>query len=436
MARFLVGSTALLGHIVPLAPIVTELVRRGHDVRWYTGAYYRDRVEAAGATYVPMRFARDESHLSVSDRFPERCKYTGIHSLLFDIRYLFTEQVAEKIQDLQAALDDFPADVVFSDAAFPAAAWLHELGGPRWAVLNQFAINFSGQDMPPFGLGSPPAASQFGRVRVKIQQALGSRYLYGRTTAYLDQLRAELGLPPTGEIFWDRMLSPYLYMQGSIRGLEYPRRDLPAQFHFIGPSLSQAEPPPFDPPEWWDELTSGRPAVLVTQGTISNNPEQLLLPAIRGLADEDSLTIATTGGGPMDQLTCQALPSNARVASFIPYDQLLPRINAMVTNGGYNGVQMALSHGVPLVVAGATEDKLEVNARIAWTGVGVDLATSSPEPELIRNVVRAVLDDPGFRERAQRMAVEFGEHDGPTAGASLLEELARTGKPVIARAPG
>ena len=36
----------------------------------------------------------------------------------------------------------------------------------------------------------------------------------------------------------------------------------------------------------------------------------------------------------------------------------------MLTNGGYGGVQYALAHGVPLVVAGDTEDKPEVAARV------------------------------------------------------------------------
>ena len=37
----------------------------------------------------------------------------------------------------------------------------------------------------------------------------------------------------------------------------------------------------------------------------------------------------------------------------------------MVTNGGYGGVQLALAHGVPLVVAGNTEEKGEIAARVA-----------------------------------------------------------------------
>jgi hypothetical protein len=50
----------------------------------------------------------------------------------------------------------------------------------------------------------------------------------------------------------------------------------------------------------------------------------------------------------------------------------------MVTNGGYGGVQMALSYGVPLVVAGASEDKPEVGARVAWSGAGLNLKTGKP----------------------------------------------------------
>ena len=50
----------------------------------------------------------------------------------------------------------------------------------------------------------------------------------------------------------------------------------------------------------------------------------------------------------------------------------------MVTNGGYGAVQRAVSTGVPLVVAGNTEDKPEVAARVAWSGAGINLRTGTP----------------------------------------------------------
>jgi hypothetical protein len=60
----------------------------------------------------------------------------------------------------------------------------------------------------------------------------------------------------------------------------------------------------------------------------------------------------------------------------------------MVTNGCYGSVNRVLSFGVPLVATGPTEDKADVNARIAWSGAGIDLRTNTPELEAIRRAVR------------------------------------------------
>ena len=39
---------------------------------------------------------------------------------------------------------------------------------------------------------------------------------------------------------------------------------------------------------------------------------------------------------------CRRCPRNARAATYLPYDELLPRTDVYVTNGGYGGVQYAL----------------------------------------------------------------------------------------------
>jgi len=82
-----------------------------------------------------------------------------------------------------------------------------------------------------------------------------------------------------------------------------------------------------------------------------------------------------------------------------------------VTNGGYGSVNQALSFGVPLVTAGLTEDKADVNARVAWSGVGIDLATNNPTPQALRKAVHAVLENPNYRSRAAAIAAEYGRID-------------------------
>ena len=97
-----------------------------------------------------------------------------------------------------------------------------------------------------------------------------------------------------------------------------------------------------------------------------------------------------------------------------------------VTNGGYNGVQQALSFGVPIVAAGLSEDKFLVNQRIAWTGTGIDLKTGSPTPEQIRGAVREVLSNPIYSERARNLGIEIAKTDA----LKLITEIVRT---VLAR---
>ena len=93
--------------------------------------------------------------------------------------------------------------------------------------------------------------------------------------------------------------------------------------------------------------------------------------------------MATTGGRNVSELKAP-LPMNTFVADYIPHDLLLPKVDVMVTNGGYGAVQRALSTGVPLVVAGNTEDKPEVAARVAWTGAGINLRTGTPTAGAVR----------------------------------------------------
>jgi UDP:flavonoid glycosyltransferase YjiC (YdhE family) len=142
------------------------------------------------------------------------------------------------------------------------------------------------------------------------------------------------------------------------------------------------------------------------------------------------LVVVTTGNQPLDSLKLEPLPANARVEQFIPYYHLLPHVDVMVTNGGYGGVQSALSHGVPLVAAGKTEDKMEVTARIAWSGVGINLKTQRPTVERIRAAVKEVLNDAKYRQKAQQVKADFARHNAPNEAADLLEQLADTKQPV------
>ena len=95
----------------------------------------------------------------------------------------------------------------------------------------------------------------------------------------------------------------------------------------------------------------------------------------------------------------------------------------MVTNGGYGGVQQALANGVPLVVAGDSEDKPEVAARVQWSGTGINLHTGRPSPAMVARAVRRVLTHDSYRARARALQAEIAASDPLGTISGTLAEL-------------
>ena len=290
------------------------------------------------------------------------------------------------------------------------------------------ALAFNSRDTAPFGLGMKPDASAFGQFRNRGLNWLTDRVIFKEVTTYMNQVRAGLELAPSQTSFFN-IISPFLHLVSSVPEFEYPRRDLPDRVHFVGPLLGNIATE-FTPPDWWDELKGDLPVIHVTQGTITTDPERLIIPTLRALASENVLVVATIFDRSLDSIMPDGIPANARVASFIPYPQLLPHVDVMITNGGFNGVQMALAHGIPVIGAGKSEDKPEICARIEWLGAGIDLKADKPTPKRIRSAVREVIADRRYKNRAQDLQRTISEYDAPASAATLLEQLAITQQPV------
>jgi UDP:flavonoid glycosyltransferase YjiC (YdhE family) len=421
MAEFLLATMPGDGHVNPFKPIARALVARGHGVRWYTGGRYAGAVAATGAVHLPMTTDREM-------RGPQGVG-TGLAHVRWGLKHIFIDPIPEQVADLRRVLAEQPADALVADVSLLGAGALHELGGPAWASVGITPLPLPSRDTAPFGLGLPPGRSLAGRLRNRALNVIGERVLLRDVIAYDRAVRARIGLPPRpGPLM--ASISPLLHLQNGVPEFEYPRRDLPRQVHFVG-ALADATggADPAGLPEWWPELlASSRPVVHVTQGTVATDLDHLVLPTIRGLADRDVLVVA--GIGDRDPATLGPLPANVRVAPYLPHDQLLPHLAAMVTNGGYGAVQKALSHGVPLVVAGVTEDKPEVAARVAWCGAGINLRTGAPSPDAVAAAVRAVLAEPGYRTAARRLQRSYAAVDTGARVADLLEALVRTRAPV------
>jgi len=422
MARFLITTDPYIGHVTPSMPIVRKLVKRGHEVVWITGRQYKERVEATGAIFHPLPKESDPNGMECYDFYPELKGLKGLTQIKWIIKHDCLDACSRDIEAIKTVLTYFPADVLVGDTVRFAPYFISEMGGPPSAQISLLPLLLPSRDTAPCGLGLLPGKNLITKTRNRLLNFLVDRILLHDVTTYANSVRRELGLKPLNGPFFSGMykiLPSLLIMHISTPAFEYPRSDQPENLHFIGPILPEPDPA-FQPPHWWSDLNESKAVVLVNQGTIAKNLHDLVVPTIQGLKDEQMLVVAV----PVKQGELGELPENVRAEPFIPFAHLLPHVDVMVTNGGYGGTQTALAHGIPLVVAGETEDKMEVAARVEWAGAGINLRKQRPSPEEVRDAVKEVLANPVYRENAKRIQSDFAKYDAPTRAAELLEALA------------
>jgi MGT family glycosyltransferase len=427
MPRFLIAGTPVPGHISPLLAVCRHLVGRGHDIIMHTASVFRERAEAAGARFVPFRPEIDLDYRQLDVHFPERARLpAGPAQLIFGLKHIFADAMPHQYEGIRDILRDFPVDAIVIDTMFCGVMPL--LLGARdkripVVSLGITALARSSVDTAFFGTAMPPPSTAAARARNTAMTRYLQQNLYGETQDYFNAILAAQSSPALPEFLFDSFISlPDRYLQLTGERFEYPRSDLPANVRFVGPLL----PPPsadFTPPPSWDELGAARPVVLVTQGTLANTDlAQLVGPTLTALAGEDVTVVATTGGPPLEAIPV-ALPANARASVFLPFDRLLPKVSVMVTNGGYGAVNHALSLGVPMVVAGDSEEKPEIAARVAWAGAGINLESARPSPEQIRDAVMTALTDRRYRDGARALRDDFARYNALDTIAAVVEDL-------------
>jgi hypothetical protein len=114
---------------------------------------------------------------------------------------------------------------------------------------------------------------------------------------------------------------------------EFPRNDLRANVNYFGGLKTKPAPGDRESelPYWWDDVAAakvaGKSIVAVSQGTVGLNLNDLLIPTLDALKHRDDiLVIATTVAVEVADVPGLVIPSNARVAKFVPYDLLLPQV--------------------------------------------------------------------------------------------------------------
>jgi UDP:flavonoid glycosyltransferase YjiC (YdhE family) len=414
--KVLIASTPAPGHLNPLLSIASLLVESGHEVAVQVNEELRPAVEAAGYRFLAEIPNAQTSADHYFENYPERMqKSPGMEMTGYDLVHFFARNIAAQSAGLKMALYDFPADLILADSIYWGT--LPMLVGPREkrpaiAHLGISVVNICSGKNIPMRPGETPEHRE-----AELQRR--ERFMLQPAQQAVNTALASLEYPALPCPILEAMTElPDLYLHPGIESFEYP--DSNSKVQYIGALPTPASTAQV--PAWWHQIDRSKRLVLVTQGTIANRDlGQVIAPALVALGGREDVTIiVTTGGQPIE-----SIPVATPITSYLPYAQIMPEIDLLITNGGYGTVSMAIHHGIPIISAGLTEDKEEVSAHVQWSGAGLDLRTNQATSEAIKHAVDEIFTQPGYRERAQQLSLEFANHDVEVELLSLIEECVR-----------
>lgn len=423
MHSILLAAHVADGHVAPMLGVAAHFADAGHRVRFLTGDRFADAVRATGAEFLPWPDGAQIDHaVVITEARAAGDRREGTKGMVRNIDEIFIAPARDQYRALRAAIDAEPTDAVLTEFTVVGAAALARSSDPRPPLIacGILPLGLSSVDTAPWGLGILPRDDVIGRMRNRFLNFMAKHVILRKPQHQVEGFVKDATGSDLGVYFMDWAVHADRYVQFTVAGFEYPRRDLPGNVAFVGPvaRVSRTEALP----DWWPDLDGARAVVHVSQGTVANDhPEELILPTLRALADRDVLVVVTTGGAPVGALG--TLPENARATEFISYDILMPKIDVFVTNGGYGGLNFALAHGVPMVVAGDTEDKDETTRRVEWSGVGVNLETARPDEVAIAKAVDEVLTVSSYRERARTLQAEVAAAPGADGVEQIVSDL-------------
>ena len=426
--KILFASMPADGHFNPLTGIAVQLADRGHDVRWYAGPAYGTKLDRLGMRWFPYERATEVMASNLNDLFPERAGLKGPKLISLDLEALFVSQVENHFQDLAQLRQEWPFDALVCDGALYAEQLVAEsLQIPVFAVgLTMVMPDANGP--PPF-FGLRPARTPVGRLHHAVVRRMLASAMKAGTTHY-NQILAEHGIAPIrpdGFPHEPMLRTRRVFLNGS-PGLEFPGYQPLANAEYVGP-LVPARPVTSPRAALPDIVVdTSKRVVAVSQGTVDNtDPGKLLVPTIEALKDSPYVVVATTAGAGTEALRARYPLPNVVIEDYIDYDDLFAHVDVFVTSGGFGSNLIAFLHGVPVVGAGKREGKNDINARVGYNQLGIDLRSEHPKPAAILKAVQTVLDDPTYATNVANLRAELQAYDPiATIENTILNETAAT----------
>ncbi len=379
------------GHTNPTLGVVRELTARGHEVLYYSYEPFRQKIEAAGAKFIPCDAFDAELRLTPGEAARIGSDLALSTRVLVDTTLSLDDMVCREMGRLR------PDIIVADSMAVWGKAVAVKLGIPFVSSTTTFAFNrHSAKIMKQSPRQLLSMLLSLPKIQKDIKRLQNKGY---PVKSVLDLIQN------------DENTHTIVYTSPEFQPWAETFSD---KYAFVGPSLRPAK----------DHIEKTRDRLIyISMGTVNNNLLPLYRSCIAALKDTPYQMILSAGTqAALSQLG--PLPENIAVYPRVDQIAVLQKADVFLSHCGMNSVSESLYHGVPLVMLPKTSEQGGVAARVVQLGAG--LLLSGTAPQAIRQAVEEVLQNPLYRRSAEAIGQSFRSCPGAKGAADKIEHCIKT----------
>jgi len=405
------------GDLHPYLAIGAELCRLGHSASIGASAAYREKIQAQGLGFEPIRPDVSLGDSEIIPYFFDQARGTErvIRAMASVIRetYEDTAAAARRYDALVTHPLSFAAVMVAEKRKMP---WISSVLAPG-SFLSAY---------------DPPVPAPYPWL-VKVR-ALGPRAMRAlwrllspislRWMQPILELRRELGLPWRGNPLFEGAHSPELVLALFSRAFAQPQPDWPKQTVVAGFPFHDA-PSGFESelaPELASFLDSGPPPVVFTLGSSAVAAAgDFYTVSLRAVERVGARALFLTG--PHPQALPDQLPPGVLAWPYAPHERVFPRSAAIVHHGGIGTTAQALRSGRPMLVVPFAHDQFDNADRARRLGAAKVVARRKYSEHIAADSLLRLLSESQCRASAEKIGHAIRRENGAQTAAAEIRRL-------------
>lgn len=392
MSKIVFFCIPAYGHTNPTLGVVEELVRRGHEVWYYSYNEFREKIEARGAHFIACDEYDTEKRLEPKDAMRIGKDLAFSTKVLVDTTLALDEMCCKQMQELKP-------DCIVADSM---AVW-------GKAVAMKFGIPFV----------SSTTTFAFNQYSARImKQSMGEllKMIFSMPKINKDIKRLQDKGYPVKNVLDiiqnDNDTNTIVYTSPEFQPCSETFLD---KYSFVGPSIRETT----------EEITKTKEKLIyISMGTVMNDQLKFYKNCVKAFENTEYQVIMSVGKlVNMAELQDAHIPTNITIVPFVDQIAVLKCADVFLSHCGMNSVNESLYHKVPLVMYPQTSEQAGVATRVEQVGAGVRLTKDTPEA--ISDAVEKVLVDATYRENAIKVFEGFSKCSGAIGAADKIEKLCR-----------